>query len=159
MLTALTLASSALALVVGVLGVWLAIWSYQRLSITVFLWIGGTKLVGAVLAMLLVPSDAPKMELAERQIRVLAERNEVPLTQAFLFIMQLSQFFPLLVTLLLGLIAGSEVTHIVSRCDPRFLPPTFFQLVYRIRWVFGLLAILATVAPSAILDRVLSLLP
>jgi hypothetical protein len=159
MLTSLTFVVSTLTLVVGVLAVWLAIWSYRRLSITVFAWIAATKLVGGISAWVSVAPKPEKIDQAVKQLQALAERMDVPLGQMVVSIMYFSHLFPLLVTFSLGVVAVSEATHIVSTSDPTFLPHPVFRLTYRIRWVFGLMAILAKIAPSAILYYSLQSLP
>lgn len=159
MLTSLTFAVSALTFVVGLLAVWLAIWSYRRLSITVFAWIAATKLVGAISAMLSVAPKPEKIDQPVKHLQALAERMDVPLGQMVVSLMYFSQLFPLLVTLSLGVIAVTEATHIVSKSAPAFLPHPIFRLAYRIRWVFGLMAVLAMIAPAAILYYTLQSLP
>lgn len=159
MLTSLTFAVSALTFVVGVLAVWLAIWSYRRLSITVFAWIAATKLVGGISATLSVAPKPEKIDQAVKHLQALAERMDVPLGQMVVSLLYFSQLFPLLVTLSLGVIAVTDATHIVSKSDSAFLPHQVFRIAYRSRWVFGLMAILAMIAPSAILYYTIQSLP
>ena len=109
--------------------------------------------------MLSVAPKPGKIDQAVKQLQALAERMDVSLGQMVVSIMYFSQLFPLLVTLSLGVIAVSEATHIVSTSNPAFSPHPVFRLAYRIRWVFGLITILAAIAPSAILYYTLQSLP
>ena len=109
--------------------------------------------------MVAVAPQPEKINQAVKYLQVLAERTDVSLGQLSMSILYGSKLFPLLVTLLLGVIAVSEATHIVSRSDLTFVPHPVFRFAYRIRWVFGLIAILATIAPSAIISCALQSLP
>jgi hypothetical protein len=96
---------------------------------------------------------------AVKHLESLADRIDAPLGQTFVSIVSISQLFPLLVTFFLGMIAVSEATHIVNRGDATFVTHPVFRLAYHIRWCFGLMAVFATIAPSAILCFTLKSLP
>jgi hypothetical protein len=159
MLTFLNFAISALTFFVAVSAIWLAVWSYRRLSITVFIWIAATKLVRAASTALWLAPISEKAPQVVNHLEALAEQTDAPLGQLFLSILYFSQLFPLVVTVLLAVIAVTEATHLMSRADPAFVQGPVFLLAYRIRWVFGLIAVLAAIAPSLIFAYILQSLP
>lgn len=156
MLTFLNFTVSALSLLVGVAATWLAFWSYGKLRITIFAWLVMTKVAEVACHFLLVSPGPESTEKAVKHLHHQAERMEIPVEQMYLLLLCFTHLFPQFVILLLGMIAASEVVHLAGRNDPSFQPNGGLRLIYRVRWLLGLMAVLAAIAPSAILNHVVT---
>jgi hypothetical protein len=156
MLTFLNYTVSALSLLVGVAATWLAFWSYGKLRITIFAWLVMTKVAEVTYHFLFVSPGPESTEKAVKHLHYQAERMQVPVEQMYLSFLSFAHLFPQFVILLLGMIAASEVVHLAGRNDPSYQLHGGLRLIYRIRWLLGLMAVLATIAPAAILNHVVT---
>jgi hypothetical protein len=126
MLNSLIFAITALTVIVAVSSLWLAIWAYRKLSITVFIWLAVINLTRTASGLLFEGPSRYKSDQAVKHLQELAEHANVSLGQMVGASIYLGQLFPLLVTLFLGLIAASEITHL----DSSFAQHRFFAQTY-----------------------------
>lgn len=142
--------STVTALTVGVWvgGIWMAIWAWRTFRVSILIWLVAGRMVGAASSLLLMTPDRAKLDSA---IVALQTQSNLAPADFFVATVYLTTLFPILSTLGFLLIGLGELSHFGPRITPSYEPPWVLKLVYRLRSLFGVFAVICTLVPSATL--------
>ena len=147
-MTVLILTVTILAVVVSVGAIWMAIWSWSTFRVSILIWLVAGRMLGAASSLLTYVPDRAKLESA---IKTLQTQSNLEPADLLVSTAYLTKLFPTLATLGFLLIALGELSHFGRRIVPSYEPAWVLLLVYRMRHLFGVLAVICTLVPSTAL--------
>ncbi|MEZ5387631.1 MAG: hypothetical protein R3F13_19145 [Prosthecobacter sp.] len=124
---------------------WMAVWAWQRFRVSVFLWWLASR-VSAFVALLL--AGVPDQERLNAKVGTFAKEQHLDLdpVEMYVSMLTLTNLIPILTTTCLAVIAIGELSHVGPRIAPGYEPGRVLRCVHRLRIIWGVLAVLFSVA-------------
>ena len=144
----MTFAVSASTFALSVSAIWVAVWAWRTFRVSVLMWLVAGRVIGAASLLLMIVPDRAKLDSAIRTLQTQSDLNPADL---FVSIASLNTFFPTLSTLGFLLIALGEISHFGRRIATSYEPHWVLVLVYRLRNLFGVIAVTSALVPTTVL--------
>lgn len=145
MTTLLTCLTAAVSLFVVVGIIWLATWTYTRFQITCFIWVALTRITSLLSTALLMPILGKADAVV---LKTLQQYSDLPEPDLLLTIGMFKTICPLIGLICLALIAVGEIGHLSPKLRAGYTPPRAIIGLYRLRWLWGVAAMVLTLAPG-----------
>lgn len=133
-------------LTVGVM-LWLAVWSYRRLGVTIFAWLVIKQISTASASLFNVSLHPEETRLYIESYQKQLECNAAEVLMSFTGLMQL---FSVLSMLCITALAAGELANLGSRTVQGYQPHKLLVTAFRGRYVLGAMSVILAVAPTLV---------
>ena len=135
-----------------IVALWLATWAFLRFGITSLLWLIAVKVSGAIASLVITLPDPKKVQRAYERMQTQFDTSPGDAISSLIYIRPSLGLLP---PLFLMLIVAGEIGHYGTRLRADYIPSPSLRRCYSWRVVIGILAVLASIAPSIIIAYVM----